>query len=227
MTTQDAFVIVGAGLAGAKAAETLRGEGFDGRVVLVGAERELPYEQPPLSKGYLGGTASRESAAVHEKGWYEEHDVDLRVGVLATGLDPAAHRLTLDTGEELSYARLLLATGSSARRLSLPGADLDGVRYLRTLPDADRLLGDLSGGGAPLLAGRGPGGRRVPAPPPRRRPSARLSPGGGGGGRHGGGGVDRPRGRRARPPVRQRGHRRGAPADPAARRPGAGHGRHL
>src|SRR4051794_38785993 len=151
MTTQDAFVIVGAGLAGAKAAETLRGEGFDGRVVLVGAERELPYERPPLSKGYLGGTASRESAAGHEKGGYEEHDVDLRAGVLATGLDPAAHRVTLPTGEELSYARLLLATGPSARRLSLPGADLDGVRYLRTLPDADRLLGDLSGGGRDVV----------------------------------------------------------------------------
>jgi 3-phenylpropionate/trans-cinnamate dioxygenase ferredoxin reductase subunit len=147
MTSQDGFVIVGAGFAGAKAAETLRGEGFDGRVVLVGAEQERPYERPPLSKGYLLGSDDREKARVHEGGWYEAHDVDLRTGVRATRLDPAAHRLTLDTGEELEYAGLLLATGSSPRRLSLPGADLDGVRYLRTLPDADRLLADLSDGG--------------------------------------------------------------------------------
>ncbi|MCW2700278.1 MAG: FAD-dependent oxidoreductase [Blastococcus sp.] len=151
MTSQDAFVIVGAGLAGAKAAETLRGEGFDGPVVLVGAEQELPYERPPLSKGYLAGTASRESAAVHAVDWFGQHDVELRTGVRATALDPAAHRLTLDTGAALGYARLLLATGSSARRLSLPGADLDGVRYLRTLPDADRLLADLSGGGREVV----------------------------------------------------------------------------
>ena len=147
MTGTDACVIVGAGLAGAKAAETLREEGFDGPVVLVGAEHELPYERPPLSKGYLAGTAPRESAAVHDPGWYAASDVELRTGVRATGLDAAAHRLTVDTGEELAYSRLLLATGSAARRLPVPGADLEGVRYLRTLPDADRLIADLSGGG--------------------------------------------------------------------------------
>ncbi|GAA3181725.1 FAD-dependent oxidoreductase [Blastococcus jejuensis] len=140
-------VIVGGGLAGAKAAETLRAEGFDGRVVLIAAEAELPYERPPLSKGYLLGSAEREKARVHDAGWYEEHDVELRAGVRATGLDAAGHTVALDTGEELGYDRLLLATGSSARRLTLPGADLDGVRYLRTLPDSDRLLADLAGGG--------------------------------------------------------------------------------
>ena len=148
MTAQDPFVIVGGGLAGAKAAETLRAEGFDGPVVLVGEEAELPYERPPLSKGYLLGTADRESAAGARR----------RTGTPSTTstcgpasgpprLDPAAHRLTLDTGEELAYAKLLLATGSSARRLPVPGADLDGVRYLRTLADADRLRADLAGGG--------------------------------------------------------------------------------
>ena len=147
MPTQDPFVIVGAGLAGAKAAETLREEGFDGPVVLVGAEPERPYERPPLSKQYLLGRADRDSAFVHDAGWYAEHDVELRTGVRATRLDPAAHRVALDTGEELGYARLLLATGASARRLPVPGADLDGVRYLRTLADADRLRGDLAGGG--------------------------------------------------------------------------------
>jgi 3-phenylpropionate/trans-cinnamate dioxygenase ferredoxin reductase subunit len=151
MTAAEPFVIVGGGLAGAKAAETLRAEGFDGPVVLVGAEEELPYERPPLSKGYLTGTAARDSAAVHDAGWYDAHDVDLRTGVRATGLDAAEHRLTLATGEELSYAKVLLATGSSARRLPVPGADLDGVRYLRTLADADRLLGDLSAGGRDVV----------------------------------------------------------------------------
>jgi NADPH-dependent 2,4-dienoyl-CoA reductase/sulfur reductase-like enzyme len=145
--TQAPFVVVGAGLAGAKAAETLREEGFDGPVVLVGAEPERPYERPPLSKQYLLGRADRDSVFVHDAGWYAEHDVELRTGVRATRLDPAAHRLTLDTGEELAYARLLLATGASPRRLPVPGADLDGVRYLRTLADADRLGTDLAGGG--------------------------------------------------------------------------------
>jgi 3-phenylpropionate/trans-cinnamate dioxygenase ferredoxin reductase subunit len=147
MTAQDPFVIVGGGLAGAKAAQTLRDEGFDGPLVLVAAEPELPYERPPLSKQYLLGAAARESARVHDEGWYAEHDVDLKTGVRATGLEPAAHRLTLDSGEVLPYARLLLATGSTARRLPVPGAELDGVRYLRTLADADRLRADLSGGG--------------------------------------------------------------------------------
>jgi 3-phenylpropionate/trans-cinnamate dioxygenase ferredoxin reductase subunit len=146
----DTFVLIGGGLAGAKAAETLRAEGFDGRVVLVGEEPEVPYERPPLSKGYLLGSDEREKARVHEPGWYEEHDVDLRTGTRAVALDPAERRVELDTGERLSYDRLLLATGSSARRLPVPGADLEGVRYLRALPDADGLLVELR-----------PGGRRV------------------------------------------------------------------
>jgi 3-phenylpropionate/trans-cinnamate dioxygenase ferredoxin reductase subunit len=143
----DPFVIVGGGMAGAKAAETLRSEGFDGPVVLVAEEPEVPYERPPMSKGYLLGNDERESARVLDAGWYGEHDVDLRTGVAVTGLDPAAHRLTLGTGEELGYGAVLLATGSSARRLPMPGGDLDGVRYLRTAADSDRLKADLSGGG--------------------------------------------------------------------------------
>jgi NADPH-dependent 2,4-dienoyl-CoA reductase/sulfur reductase-like enzyme len=151
MPAQEPFVIVGGSLAGAKAAETLRKEGFGGPVVLVGAEAETPYERPPLSKGYLLGTADRESPRVHPPDWYPQNDVDLRTGVRATHLDPVAHRLTLDTGEELGYAKLLLATGASARRLPVPGADLDGVRYLRTFADSDRLLAELSGGGKRVL----------------------------------------------------------------------------
>jgi 3-phenylpropionate/trans-cinnamate dioxygenase ferredoxin reductase subunit len=147
MTTTEPFVLVGGGMAGAKAAETLRREGYDGPIVLVGAEPEIPYERPPLSKGYLLGKDPREQARVHDAGWYADNDVDLRTGVRATVLDAAGHRVTLDTGEELPYAKLLLATGSSARRLPVPGAELDGVRYLRTIADSDRLLADLSGGG--------------------------------------------------------------------------------
>ena len=147
MSAQEPFVIVGGGLAGAKAAETLRTEGFDGRIVLVGAEDERPYERPPLSKGYLLGTAERESARVHEGDWYAAHDVELRTGAQVTGLDVAGHRVALDTGEEVPFTRLLLATGASARRLRLPGADLDGVHYLRTLADADRLRAALTAGG--------------------------------------------------------------------------------
>ncbi len=143
----DPFVIVGAGLAGAKAAETLREEGFDGPVVLVGEEPEVPYERPPLSKGYLAGTADRDAGRVHPADWYAVHDVDLRTGVRAEHLDPTTHVVRLSTGEELRYGALLLATGSSARRLPVPGADLVGVHYLRTVADADRLRVDLAAGG--------------------------------------------------------------------------------
>jgi 3-phenylpropionate/trans-cinnamate dioxygenase ferredoxin reductase subunit len=149
--TSDPFVIVGGGLAGAKAAETLRSEGFDGPIVLVAAEPETPYERPPLSKGYLLGTATRDSAQVQGPEWYAEHDVELRTGTRATRLDAAAHRLELESGEDLGYAKLLLAVGSSVRRLPVPGADLDGVRYLRTLADADRLRADLTGGGRQVV----------------------------------------------------------------------------
>jgi 3-phenylpropionate/trans-cinnamate dioxygenase ferredoxin reductase component len=136
----DTFVIVGGGLAGAKAAETLRGEGFAGRVVLVGDETERPYERPPLSKGYLNGKDPRDSAFVHDAGWYGENDVELLLGVRATMLDTATRTVTLDGFEPLRYDKLLLTTGSRPRRLDLPGSDLTGVRYLRTLADADRLL---------------------------------------------------------------------------------------
>jgi len=143
----ETFVLIGGGLAGAKAAEALRAQGFEGGIVLVAEEPEVPYERPPLSKGYLLGSDDREKARVHEAGWYAEHGVDLRTGVRAVALDPAGHRVELDSGETLDYSKLLLATGSSARRIPVPGADLDGVRYLRTLADSDRLLADLREGG--------------------------------------------------------------------------------
>jgi 3-phenylpropionate/trans-cinnamate dioxygenase ferredoxin reductase subunit len=139
MSGDSAVVIAGAGLAGAKAAETLRDEGFDGPVVLVGDETERPYERPPLSKDYLLGKAERETIFVHPQSWYAEHDVDLRLGVPVTGIDAAAHAVSLADGSRVGYAKLLLATGSSARRLPVEGDDLDGVLYLRRVSDSDQM----------------------------------------------------------------------------------------
>ena len=129
----DTFIIAGGGLAGAKAAETLREEGFDGRVVLIGAERERPYERPPLSKDYLRGDAARESIYVHPEGFYAEHDIELKLGRRAVELDLRERELVLDDGEWLRYDRLLLATGAEPRRLAIPGSELDGVLYLRSV----------------------------------------------------------------------------------------------
>src|SRR5690349_21119582 len=143
MADERTFVIVGASLAGAKAAETLRAEGFTGRIVLVGEETERPYERPPLSKGYLLGKDARDKAYVHDAGWYGEHDIELVLGVRATELRPDRHTVTLDGVEPLRYDKLLLATGSRVRTVSVPGADVPGVRYLRTLTEADALLDHL------------------------------------------------------------------------------------
>ena len=139
MAANTAFVIVGASLAGAKAAQTLREEGFDGPIVLLGEENERPYERPPLSKGYLLGKDERDTVYVHAPEWYAEHDVDLRLGTTVTTIDPTGHEVTLADGSRIGYGKLLLTTGSSPRRLTVPGADLDGVHYLRQLADSDRI----------------------------------------------------------------------------------------
>jgi 3-phenylpropionate/trans-cinnamate dioxygenase ferredoxin reductase component len=135
----DAYVIVGASLAGAKATETLREQGFDGPITLIGEETERPYERPPLSKDYLLGKADREVIYVHPESWYAEHGVDLRLGTRVTGLDPAAHEVSLADGSRAGYAKLLLTTGSSPRRLPVPGAEADGVHYLRRAADSDQI----------------------------------------------------------------------------------------
>ena len=139
MTANNTHVIVGGGLAAAKAAQSLRELGFDGRLVLIGDEAERPYERPPLSKGYLLGTDDRAKIFVHPENWYADHDVELRLGTRALGLDAAARRVRLADGGQVEYAKLLLATGSSPRRLSVPGADLGGVRYLRRVEDSEHL----------------------------------------------------------------------------------------
>ena len=139
MNANSAIVIAGASLAGAKAAEKLRTEDFDGPVILLGAEQERPYERPPLSKDYLIGKADRESIYVHPAGWYDEHNVTLRLGTTVTGIDRAGHEVLLADGSRVGYAKLLLATGSEPRRLPVPGAGLDGVLYLRQVEDSDRI----------------------------------------------------------------------------------------
>jgi 3-phenylpropionate/trans-cinnamate dioxygenase ferredoxin reductase subunit len=151
MTT---FVIVGGGLAGAKAAEALRVDGFDGEVVLFGSEPERPYERPPLSKGYLLGKEDREKAFVHPADWYDKHDVDLRSGVTVAMIDPAAHLVTFDGGT-IAYDKLLLATGASARRIDIPGTGLGNVFYLRTLPESEALRAAFTPGARVVIIGSG------------------------------------------------------------------------
>ena len=145
---------MGGGLAGAKAAETLRAEGFDGEVVLFGDEPEVPYERPPLSKDYLLGKAPRESAFVHPAEWYAEQSVDLRLGVPVTGIDRAARVVAFDGGTQ-AYDKLLLATGAAPRSLDVPGDALEGVRYLRKLPDSDALREAFRGGRRVVIVGAG------------------------------------------------------------------------
>jgi 3-phenylpropionate/trans-cinnamate dioxygenase ferredoxin reductase component len=135
----EQIVVVGASLAGATAAQTLREAGFDGSVVLVGEEPSRPYERPPLSKGYLLGNDERDSIFVHPQDWYDEHHVELRLGTTATSIDRDAHEVRLSDGVTLPYTRLLLTTGSAPRRLDVPGADLKGVHYLRRVEDTDAL----------------------------------------------------------------------------------------
>jgi 3-phenylpropionate/trans-cinnamate dioxygenase ferredoxin reductase subunit len=155
MPAEPVYVIVGASLAGAKAAETLRSEGFGGQVILLGSETERPYERPPLSKGYLLGKDDKSSIYVHDEGWYAGHEVDLRLGVTVTAVDPAARRLATGDGGSVAYDRLLLATGSSPRRLAVPGAGRSGVLYLRTVADSERLAAAFKGGGRVAIAGAG------------------------------------------------------------------------
>jgi 3-phenylpropionate/trans-cinnamate dioxygenase ferredoxin reductase subunit len=135
----EQIVIVGASLAGATAAETLRKDGWTGGIVLIGSERSLPYERPPLSKDVLLGKAGTDAAQLHDQQWYDDNTIDLRLGTTVTAIDPAAHTVTLDDGSQLAYGKLLIATGSRVRELDVPGAELPGVNYLRTAEEAQAL----------------------------------------------------------------------------------------
>jgi 3-phenylpropionate/trans-cinnamate dioxygenase ferredoxin reductase component len=155
MSSSDTFVIVGAGMAGGKAAETLREEGFDGRVVLVGAESHRPYERPPLSKDYLRGEAEAPAWLREDEGWYAANEVELRTKAVAQSIDAGEGAVVLSGGERVAYDRLLLTTGAEPRALPVPGADLEGVHLLRTIEDSDTIRATIEAGGHLVVIGGG------------------------------------------------------------------------
>ena len=138
MSADRTFIIAGAGLAGAKAAEVLRNEGFDGRLVLIGDEPERPYERPPLSKDYLRRETT-DKPYVHPESFYGDNGIELMTSTRVTEIDTGSKKLVLDGERSVGYDRLLIATGASPRRLDVPGSDLDGIHYLRTVADSERI----------------------------------------------------------------------------------------
>ena len=155
MSSSDTFVIVGAGMAGGKAAETLREEGFDGRVVLLGAEPHRPYERPPLSKDYLRGEAEQPAWLQEDEGWYAANNVELRTSSVVQSIDAGDKAVVVGGGERIGYDRLLLATGGEPRALPVPGGDLDGVHLLRTIEDSNSIRALFDGGGRLVVIGGG------------------------------------------------------------------------
>jgi 3-phenylpropionate/trans-cinnamate dioxygenase ferredoxin reductase component len=155
MSEPRSYVVVGGGLAGAKAAEAIRAGDAAGQITLVGAEARRPYERPDLSKAVLLGKKSVEELYVHDAGWYDEHRVELVLGRRATAIHTDKQTVTLDDGRDLSYDRLLLATGATPRRLNVPGADLPGLHYLRTAEDNQALAAALSAGESVVVVGAG------------------------------------------------------------------------
>ncbi|OBI41493.1 pyridine nucleotide-disulfide oxidoreductase [Mycobacterium kyorinense] len=155
MGSSKTFVIVGGGLAAAKAAEALRDKDFDGRIVLIAEEEHLPYERPPLSKEFLAGKKTLTDFTVHNSAWYSDHAVDLRLGIRAAAVDPAGHHVALPDGTTVAYDKLLLATGSRSRHLPIPGSDAAGVHYLRTFEDASALNSVLAEGSSLAVVGAG------------------------------------------------------------------------
>jgi len=161
--TRERIVIIGAALAGATAAATLREEGFDGQVQLVGAENHRPYNRPPLSKGYLRGQERLEDQLVNPAAYYAEHDIELRLGTRATVIDPGRKTVELSDHAELGYDKLLVATGGRNRTLSVPGADLPGIFQLRTVDDCDRIRAAARPGARAVVIGLGFIGSEVSA----------------------------------------------------------------
>ncbi len=163
MNKEQTLLIVGASLAGAKAAEAARGAGFDGRVVLVGAEPGPPYERPPLSKAVLRGEAAPETTRVHDEGFYEANGIELLAGRTVEALDAVRRRARLDDEEEVAFSAAVLATGARPRRLHVPGEDLEGVHHLRTVGDATRLGRAIRHAGRVAVVGGGWIGSEVAA----------------------------------------------------------------
>src|SRR5919202_1644523 len=159
----ETFVIVGASLAGGGAAVTLRQEGFDGRVILIGAEPQPPYERPPLSKDYLRGESSFEQALVQPSDFYGENGIETRFGVRATRVEAVAKVVEFDGGESVAYDRLLIATGGRNRIFPIPGLDLVGVYDLRTVDDCERIRAEITPGRKAVIVGMGFIGSEVAA----------------------------------------------------------------
>ena len=159
----ETFVIVGASLAGGGAAATLRQEGFDGRVILIGAEPQPPYERPPLSKDYLRGESSFEQALVEPSDFYGENGIETRFGVRATRVEAVAKVVEFDGGESVAYDRLLIATGGRNRIFPIPGLDLAGVYDLRTVDDCERIRAEIAPGRKAVIVGMGFIGSEVAA----------------------------------------------------------------
>lgn len=155
MATSTTFVIVGGGLAGAKAVEALRDSDFDGQIILFAEESRLPYERPPLSKEYLAGKKTLADFTVHNSDWYVDRHVDLRLGSPISRVDPGGHTVALGDGTTVHYDKLLLATGSASRRPPIPGAQADGVYYLRSYEDAELLDAVLIEGSSLAVIGAG------------------------------------------------------------------------
>ena len=151
---ESPIVIVGGGFAGGNAAATLREEGFAGPVVIVGPEPGVPFGRPPLSKTYLRSEEDLEGWYVRPAGWYAEHGVDIRRASVA-GVDPAAHTVVLGSGEEISYQKVLIATGARNRRLRIPGAELPGIHYLRTVAECDAIKQEAVAGRRAVVVGMG------------------------------------------------------------------------
>ena len=155
MASKEHYLIVGGSTAGNSAVETLRKEGFDGRVTLIGRESDRPYDRPPLSKEYLRGEKEEEKVYFKPAEFYQEQEIDLKLGASVSSLDTSNRTVELDSGESLSFDKLLLATGSRARKLDIPGNRLDGVHYLRTIGSSRRLAGDIEKGSKVVLVGAG------------------------------------------------------------------------
>ena len=159
----NAYVIVGASLAGATAAVTLRQEGADGAVTLIGAEKEPPYERPPLSKAYLRGETPFETALVRPPVFYAEQGIETIFGCRAVRIDASGRFVELDDGRRVPFDRLLIATGGRNRRFPVAGADLDGIYSLRTVQDADRIRAETIAGRRVVVVGMGFIGSEVAA----------------------------------------------------------------
>src|SRR5919112_4988120 len=157
------FVIVGGGVAAAKAAEGVRAAGGDGTAVVMTAEPELPYERPPLSKDFLRGEAGREKTRTHDEAWYRDHEVEVLLATRASTLDPATSTVTTEVGDQLRYGGVVLATGAQPIRLGLPGEELEGVYYLRTVDDSERLRAAISRAESMVIIGGGFIGAEVAA----------------------------------------------------------------